>query len=202
MLKNRRVRSCICKQFLTFRLLSYILLQVVLFSSFRADEKQKARHTGFASHSLLGSHLCIDNTALSHPVRCKLRLHYARLYAGGIVDLQSKFLVFRSFDTCVCHFDNTALSHPVRHNLRLHYARLYAGGIVDLQSKFVLIPQLELTRAVAQTVPVFFLDYLLLVDCSRRGWVCQPETAVVSFRQSIATRNLKINEEISHIRSK
>ena len=67
---------------------------------------------------------------------------------------------------------------------------------------FVLIPLLELTRAVAQTVPVFFLDYLLLVDCSRRGWVCQPETAVVSFRQSIATRNLKINEEISHIRSK
>ena len=40
---------------------------------------------------------------------------------------------------------------------REHYARLYAGGFVDLQSKFVLIPQLELTRAVAQTVPVFFL---------------------------------------------
>ena len=33
----------------------------------------------------------IDNTAQSHPVRYKLRLHYARLYAGGIVDLQSKF---------------------------------------------------------------------------------------------------------------
>jgi hypothetical protein len=45
----------------------------------------------------------------------------------------------------------------VRCKLRLHYARLYAGGIVDLQSKFVLVPQLELTRAVAQTVPVFFL---------------------------------------------
>ena len=43
----------------------------------------------------------IDNTALSHPVRYKLRLHYARLYAGGIVDLQSKF-VCRSLDTCVC----------------------------------------------------------------------------------------------------
>ena len=26
-------------------------------------------------------------------MRCKLRLHYARLYAGGIVDLQSKFTV-------------------------------------------------------------------------------------------------------------
>ena len=37
--------------------------------------------------------LLIDNTALSHPVRYKLRLHYARLYAGGIVDLQSKFTV-------------------------------------------------------------------------------------------------------------
>jgi hypothetical protein len=45
----------------------------------------------------------------------------------------------------------------VRCKLRLHYARLYAGGIVDLQSKFVLIPLLELTRAVAQTVPDFFL---------------------------------------------
>ena len=31
----------------------------------------------------------VDNTALSHPVRCKLRLHCARLYAGGIVDLQA-----------------------------------------------------------------------------------------------------------------
>ena len=45
----------------------------------------------------------------------------------------------------------------MRCKLRLHYARLYAGGIVDLQSKFVLIPLLELTRAVAQTVPDFFL---------------------------------------------
>ena len=98
----------------------------------------------------------IDNTALSHPVRCKLRLHYARLYAGGIVDLQSKF-VRLSLAACVCHFDNTALSHPVRHNLRLCYSRLIAGGIVDLQSKFVFIPLLKLTRAVAQTVPVFFL---------------------------------------------
>ena len=44
-LKNRRVRSCICEQFLTFMLWIYILLQVVLFLSFRADEKkQKARH--------------------------------------------------------------------------------------------------------------------------------------------------------------
>ena len=35
--------------------------------------------------------LKVDNIAFSHPVRCKLRLHYARLYAGNIVDLQSKF---------------------------------------------------------------------------------------------------------------
>ena len=42
---------------------------------------------------VLCSCLLIDNTALSHPVRYKLRLHYARLYAGGIVDLQSKFAV-------------------------------------------------------------------------------------------------------------
>ena len=33
--------------------------------------------------------LKVDNTAFPHPVRCKLRLHYARLTAGGIVDLQA-----------------------------------------------------------------------------------------------------------------
>ena len=40
---------------------------------------------------------------------------------------------------------------------------------------FVLIPLLELTRAVAQTVPVFFLTLPFaggLHQC--RGWVCQP----------------------------
>ena len=35
--------------------------------------------------------LKVDNIAFSHPVRCKLRLHYARLYAVNVVDLQSKF---------------------------------------------------------------------------------------------------------------
>ena len=43
-----------------------------------------------------GSHvrhsvLKVDNIAFSHPVRCKLRLHCARLYAVNVVDLQSKF---------------------------------------------------------------------------------------------------------------
>ena len=33
----------------------------------------------------------VDNTAFPHPVRCKLCLHYARLTAGGIVDLLCKF---------------------------------------------------------------------------------------------------------------
>ena len=89
------LNPCVLSQFLTFVLWTFIPLQVVLFSSFRADEKkQKARHrvSKFAPSSC--SYLCIDNTALSHPVRCKLRLHYARLYAGGIVDLQSKFVRF------------------------------------------------------------------------------------------------------------
>ena len=35
--------------------------------------------------------LKVDNIAFSHPVRCKLRLHCARLYAVNVVDLQSKF---------------------------------------------------------------------------------------------------------------
>ena len=40
-----KARSCILPQFLTFILLPFIQLQVVLISSFRADEKkQKARH--------------------------------------------------------------------------------------------------------------------------------------------------------------
>ena len=55
----------------------------------------------------------------------------------------------------------------MRHNLRLCYSRLIAGGIVDLQSKFVLIPQLELTRAVAQTVPDFFLTLPFVGDVIR-----------------------------------
>ena len=37
--------------------------------------------------------LKVDNTAFPHPVRCKLCLHYARLVAGGIVDLLCKFKV-------------------------------------------------------------------------------------------------------------
>ena len=37
--------------------------------------------------------LKVDNTAFPHPVRCKLRLHYARLTAGGIVDLQANLRV-------------------------------------------------------------------------------------------------------------
>ena len=44
---------------------------------------------------------------------------------------------------------------------------------------FVLIPLLELTRAVAQTVPVFFLTLPFVGGLHQcRGWVCQPETAV------------------------
>ena len=35
--------------------------------------------------------LKVDNIAFSHPVRCKLRLHCARLNAVNVVDLQSKF---------------------------------------------------------------------------------------------------------------
>ena len=155
------MRSPLCIFLFTavFNLISFVVYSFCSLSlcSFWAQKERKTPGTRVeqVTQGSCSCH-CIDNTALSHPVRCKLRLHYARLYAGGIVDLQGKF-VRRSFVACVCHFDNTALSHPVRHNLRLCYSRLIAGGIVDLQSKFVLVPQLELTRAVAQTVPDFFL---------------------------------------------
>ena len=52
-----------------------------------------------------------DNTALSHPVRYKLRLHYARLYAGGIVDLHSKFGNKRTRFT---HYQHR-MAHTLRH---------------------------------------------------------------------------------------
>ena len=41
MLKNRRVRSCICEQFLTFRLLSYIRFVVFLSQLFDRKKLQK-----------------------------------------------------------------------------------------------------------------------------------------------------------------
>ena len=53
-----------------------------------------------------------------------------------------------------------------------------------------------------------FFSYIILFFCYifirfRSGRVCLPKyPRFASFRQSIATRNLKINEEISHIRSK
>ena len=50
-------------------------------------EKSTKNMGSCVRHSVLK----VDNIAFSHPVRCKLRLHYARLYAVNVVDLQSKF---------------------------------------------------------------------------------------------------------------
>ena len=80
-------------------------------------------------------------------MRCKLRLHYARLYAGGIVDLQanSSFVALLPLVSAV----------PISGTKEL---ASHTPGIVwhTRSDTFVLIPQLELTRAVAQTVPVLF----------------------------------------------
>ena len=59
----------------------------------------------------------------------------------------------------------------------------------------VLIPQLELTRAVAQTVPVFFLTLPFaggLRQCMGEP-VCSPENTIAC--------HLDQMEEISHVRS-
>ena len=67
--------------------------------------------------------LKVDNTAFPHPVRCKLRLHYARLTAGGIVDLQANLrvalqhlsvgshLATRSLSQCLGRQELAALKH-------------------------------------------------------------------------------------------
>ena len=66
--------------------LSFILFVVFLNVLFNRKKHQKLPAQSKNSRNVLRN---VDNTALSHPVRCKLRLHCARLYAGGIVDLQA-----------------------------------------------------------------------------------------------------------------
>ena len=60
-----------------------------------------------------------------HPVRCKLRLHFARLFAARLVELVS--LRFVTLTTL-------PFWHPVRCKLRLHFARLPAARLVELVS--------------------------------------------------------------------
>ena len=77
-------------------------------------------------------------------MRCKLRLHYARLYAGGIVDLQAN----SSFVARLLLVSAVPISGTEELASR-------TPGIVwhTRSDTSVLIPQLELTRAHAQTVP-------------------------------------------------
>ena len=64
----------ILRQLLTFRLLSYILLQVFLFSSFRADEKQKARHRVKNSPTFLCSGISLKYPSVEKLLSFKLFL--------------------------------------------------------------------------------------------------------------------------------
>ena len=68
----------------TLNWLSYILFVVLHSVLFKKSTKN-----GAVVYSIRC--LKVDNTAFPHPVRCKLCLHYARLYAVNVVDLQSKF---------------------------------------------------------------------------------------------------------------
>ena len=145
----------ILPQFLTFMLLSFIYFQVFLSQLFDRKKLQKLPAHGLSKSftPLLTS--LIDNTALSHPVRCKLRLHYARLYAGGIVDLQanSSFVAPSPLVSAV----------PISGTKELA-SRTPRIVWHTRSDTFVLIPLLELTRAVAQTVPVFFLTLPFVRD--------------------------------------
>ena len=53
--------------------------------TFSSREKVTKKRPAHGKNSLT----LVDNTAFSHSVRCKLRLHYVRLTAGGIIDLQA-----------------------------------------------------------------------------------------------------------------
>ena len=65
------------------------LFTCIFFKSFSLYffEKSTKNMGSCVRHSVLK----VDNIAFSHPVRCKLRLHCARLNAVNVVDLQSKF---------------------------------------------------------------------------------------------------------------
>ena len=65
----------------------YFSSTLSFFLSFCTFLKKYQKRGSRVRHSVLK----VDNIAFSHPVRCKLRLHCARLYAVNVVDLQSKF---------------------------------------------------------------------------------------------------------------
>ena len=70
-----KARSCILRQLLTFILWIYIPLQVVLFSSFRADEKkQKARHRVKNSPTFLCSGISLKYPSVEKLLSFKLFL--------------------------------------------------------------------------------------------------------------------------------
>ena len=82
----------VCKQCfhtLTYSQFSTLIVHLYFSStlSFCTFLKKYQKRGSRVRHSVLK----VDNIAFSHPVRCKLCLHCARLYAVNVVDLQSKF---------------------------------------------------------------------------------------------------------------
>ena len=99
-------------------------------------------------------------------MRFKLRLHYARLYAGGIVDLQSKLPLVSAVP--ISGTKELASRTP---NIVWH----------TRSNTFVLIPLLELTHAVAQTVPAFLFDITIVrgFSISLRNFVARPSIIIL-----------------------
>ena len=116
--------NCIPRQFSTLIVHLYFL-HVFLYVLF-IEKNQKV------PSPVLGL-LRLTTPPFSHPVRCKLRLHYARLTAGGIVDLQSKF--------------TSRKRHP-RAQLKLAKGNSRAGGVSNWRA---LVPS-SLVLSVRQKV--------------------------------------------------
>ncbi|MBO5921604.1 MAG: hypothetical protein J6Q48_04375, partial [Bacteroidaceae bacterium] len=75
MSKHLNIKPCVLPQFLTLQLWIYIPLQVVLFSSFRADEKkQKARHRVKNSPTFLCSGISLKYPSVEKLLSFKLFL--------------------------------------------------------------------------------------------------------------------------------
>ena len=93
-------------------------------------------------------------------MRHNLWLCYSRLTAGGIVDLQanSSFVAPLTLVSAVPILGTKELAS------RTPYIVWHTRS-----NTFVLIPQLELTRAVAQTVPDFFLILVFFAVSTSRG---------------------------------
>ena len=101
--------------------------------------------------------LRLTTPPFSHPVRCKLRLHYARLTAGGIVDLQSKFTSRKRHPSVGCCLPLKAIRcHSGAPGLVRFSIINKKNNAAALQTGPRLFPECQRPLTVILMVPVFF----------------------------------------------